>query len=408
MKKLFLLCAVALVVLALVACGGETTETTTAATTPAATVETTPVSTVAATTTAASATQTPSVITTAPKTTTAVLYTTQAPETTYPAPFEEGIDIFFGDFDYMAIDPTWNEVHGCAFERHHPELRYRWSLVIKMIPSVAPVQDELITMSDEAIAGVFYGEVNEKYVWTVIVDGEEIVINEFNIPREGNHIYVRMSLGHWTPKEGKNDYDIKLKITDAETGKIAYWAWFTDPRWVGSLPFDPETAPKPIEVVPDEKKPDNIEPLADGALVPLSGPESLAPTETYVKAFDGMATTKFCSSDYTNPLIFSATNASNIVGISIAGGNDDARMPERIPVRFWIYGSDTGAEGSWNLVLEVDISVDDLVKENYKEHYYAFPESVDYTYYKLVIEDASGAATPKYQFSEIMLYTEKQ
>ena len=399
MKKYLVLLMVVLVAVALVACGGEaptTTKGTSATTTP---VVTTPKTEVPATTPVVEGTQTPGESTEEPGNT-ETPNTTETPGTTDLGPFGGGIDIMNGDYEYMAIDPTWKGLYGCAFEDHHPELDYRWCFVFKMIPTEEFVMEELVVLDEEA----GYGMVLEDYDWTLYINGEEVEINSFNVPMRTGFIYIRIDLGNWAPEIGLHQYDIKLKITEAGTDNVVYWAWFSDPAWCG--PYEYERTP-PIEVIPTEK-PADVEQLPAGSLTGISGPESIQATETYANLFDGMARTKLCSRDYTNPLIFTVSNASALRGISLCGANDDEKFPERVPVKFKLYGSDDGTDGSWNLVLDVNKSVADITVTNYGEYYYGFSEAVDYTYFKFVIEDASGAEDPKYQFSEIYLYTNKK
>jgi len=411
MKKFLVILMVALVALALVACGDEaptTTKGTSATTTPAVTTPKTEEP--AATTPVGETTKTPGETTKTPGETAKTPNSTEEPgnndnpgTVTPPdstAPFTEGIDILNGDYEYMAIDPTWKGLWACAFEDHQPDFNYKWCFVVKMIPTEEFVQEELIVMDEEA----GFGEALEDYTWTLIINDEEFVITEWSIPQRDGFIYVRMGLGDWAPAIGDHEYDIKLKITETSTNKIIYWAWFSDPNWSGLYPF---TGKEPIKIIPTEK-PEDVEALPAGSLTGISGPESLAATETYAKLFDDQVRTKLCSSDYTNPLIFTVSNASSIKGISLVGANDDEKFPERVPVKFKLYGSDDGSDASWSLVLDVNNAVEDIEVTNYGEHYYGFTEAVEYSYFKLVIEDASGAATPKYQYSEILLYTDKQ
>lgn len=405
MKKILVLLLVALVAVALVACGGDAPTTTKGgndATAGKPEVTTVPG---ADTTVPGADTTVPGTDTTVPGDTTKTPNTPETPGTTDKGPFGGGIDILNGEPGFMAIDPTWKGLYGCAFENHHAELDYRWCFVFKILETEEFVMDELILLDDE----VGYGVVLEDYDWTLYINGEDVPINSFLVPMgsvtNAGFTYVRIDLGEWAPELGEHEYDIKLKITEAGSDEVLYWAWFSDPEWCG--PYVYNRAPD-IEVIPTDEVPADVEALPTGSLTGISGPESLAATETYVKLFDGLAKTKFCSSDYTVPLIFTVADASDLRGISLVGANDDERFPERIPVKFKLYGSDDGTEGSWNLVLDVNKTVDDLTVTNYLEHYYAFGESVDYGYFKIEIEDASGAETPKYQYSEIILYTSKK
>ena len=388
MKKLLVVAVVALLALALVACGGETATTTkdTATTTaPTTTVAGTPETT------------TPAVVdTTVAPTTTKAPATNVTPGTVAPT---AGIDIMNGEAEDMAIDPTWKGLWPCAFENHHPELNYKWCLVVKMLPTENCIQEELILMDPET----GFGEAYEDYTWTLTIDGVDFVIDTFCIPQRDGFIYIRMGLGDWSPIIGEHEYDIRLTITDAATGEVLYWAYFTDPYWGGPYYF---VGTAPIEMIPTEK-PADVEQLPAGSLTGISGPDSLAATETYVKLFDGEVRTKFCSAVFED-IIFTVKDASSIRGIALVGANDDEKFPERVPLKFKLYGSDDGTDGSWNLVLDVDQSNSEVTIKNYGEHYFGFSDAVDYTYFKLIIEDVSGAATPKYQISEINLFTDKK
>lgn len=405
MKKILVLLLVALVAVALVACGGDAPTTTKGgndATAGKPEVTTVPG---ADTTVPGADTTVPGTDTTVPGETSKTPNTPETPGTTDKGPFGGGIDILNGEPGFMAINPTWKGLYGCAFENHHAELDYRWCFVFNILPTEEFVMEELILLDDE----VGYGVVLEDYDWTLYINGEDVPINSFLVPMgsvtNAGLTYVRIDLGEWAPELGEHEYDIKLKITEAGSDEVLYWAWFSDPEWCGSYVYN--RAPD-IEVIPTDEVPEDVEALPTGSLTGISGPESLAATETYVKLFDGLAKTKFCSGDYTVPLIFTVADASDLRGISLVGANDDERFPERIPVKFKLYGSDDGTEGSWNLVLDVNKTVDDVTVTNYLEHYYAFGESVDYGYFKIEIEDASGAETPKYQYSEIILYTSKK
>ena len=392
MKKLLVVAVVALLALALVACGGET-----ATTTKGETVTTTAAPTVDTTVAGEPTTTTPAVVdTTAPTVDTTVVLNTDV-NTPDTAPAQAGIDIMNGAIEDMAIDPTWKGLWPCAFENHHPELNYKWCLVVKMLPTENCIQEELIAMDPDTGFGIAF----EDYTWTLTIDGVDFVIDTFNIPQRDGFIYIRMGLGDWAPIVGEHEYDIKLTITDAATKEVLYWAYFTDPYWGGPYYFEGSA---PIEMIPTEK-PADVEQVPTSALTGISGPDSLAATETYVKLFDGQVRSKFCSSEYGD-IIFTVKDASSIRGISLVGANDDEKFPERVPVKFKLYGSDDGS--NWSLVLDVNKSVEELTITNYGEYYYGFAEAVDYGYFKLIVEDASGAATPKYQFSEINLFTDKK
>ena len=408
MKKIIVLLMVALLAFALVACGGDSATTT--KTTEASQAETTAATTgvdTAVTTEAGQVTTPATAETTAPIVTTTVkpgtdtqptVVTTQTPgEDETP----EGVDILFGEYEYAAIDPTWNGIWPCAFENHQPDFNYKWCLVFKMYPTDEFVQENLIVMDDT----IGFGEALLDYVWTVTINDQKFVIDHFSIPQRDGFIYVRMGLGDWAPEIGEHEYEVRLDITDAYTGSLVYYANFTDDEWGGTYIYN---GPEPTTMIP-ALKPEGIIALPAGSLVGISGPESLAAAETYARLYDGEVRSKLCSSDYTNPIIFTLNNdvtATSFKGISLVGANDDEKFNERVVLKFKVYGSDNGE--SWNSILSVDDSNDPGTIANYAERYYAFEDAVEYRYYKIEITDASGAATPKYQFSEILLYTDAE
>jgi len=385
MKKLIAILLVMLAVIVFAACSGETT--TTASTTPKAPVESTPV---------VETTTTPKgddpIVTTAPTTNDDEPADTDAPT--------EGIDIMLGDVAYNAIDPFWNQsLWPCAFEQHHPELDFNWCLVFKMLPTSEFVQEELISMDADSGVGTAY----EDYKWILTIDGTDHVITEFSIPQRTGFIYVRMGLGaDFKPVDGVHEYDIKLRITDAETNEVIYWAYFTTPDLGGLYEFE---APKPIEMVP-ATKPGDVEVLENGAIQGIAGPAGVNASETYVNLFDGEYRTKLCAADATAPIIFAISDSVatfSIKGISIVGANDDEKFPERVFATFKVYGADSGdADAAWTLLTSVDKSADFGTVTNYGEYYYAFDKASAYRFYKVeIITEAS-----RYQASEILLYAE--
>ena len=131
MKKLLVVAVVALLALALVACGGDDTATTTKGdvATTAPVVDTTAPVVVDTTAPAVVDTTAPAVVDTtaiAPDTTTPDTKPTTPPD----GPDLKGVDILNGDPADMAINPTWQGMNVGAFENHHAALDMNWAYVI--------------------------------------------------------------------------------------------------------------------------------------------------------------------------------------------------------------------------------------------------------------------------------------
>ena len=320
------------------------------------------------------------------ETTTPVTTTTKKPQASLDPAFLEGIDIMNGSYDYMAIDPTWNSIYGLQFENHHTNLNYRWALVFRMVPTDKPVQENLISNA---------GKLIDTYTWSVIINGEELPISEYDILIERNQTFVRLCLGEWAPAAGINEYDVKLKICEAATGKVAYWTWFTDPDWVGSFSFK---GSGPAVLHPDEK-PEGLKAIPTGSLKATNGPTEITEGESYRNLFDGDVNSKLCTDDVSTPIKFKIVDTTSyaVKGVALVGANDDEAFPERIPYEFTLYGSDDGK--TWQPILTAARS-DDYVATNYQEDYFDFTSAVSYTHYKLLFENQNTL----YQFSELMLY----
>ena len=128
MKKLLAILLVAVLALALVACGTEP-ETTTSST--AADTNTTPDTSSSAADT--SSTEDPS----------------GEVEPEDPPLFSEGIDILNGDYEYMAVEPFWYDgTWPCQFEDGHIQLDFNWALVFKMNETMEGVYEQLIHKSN--------------------------------------------------------------------------------------------------------------------------------------------------------------------------------------------------------------------------------------------------------------------
>ena len=394
MKKLLVVAVVALLALALVACGGETatttkdTATTTAPTTTVAgTPETTNAPVVGETTVAPETTKAPD--------------TTVAPGTDAEV---EGIDIINGDAADAAINPTWQGLNAGAFENHHSALDYHWAYVILFQESENAIYEDLfMTVTDDEGNETWLR--NEDYKWVLTLDGKEYEIETFSLYHVTTYGYVRLDLGEDFVLNEKNEdgnvvyEEIYLRIYDiTNDDEIKYFAYMTDPDWNGPHEFTP---PAPIEMVADPNR-DPSEVKIPGATA-FSGPAGYS-GETYENLFDyddngePKVNTKLCYNEVED-IIWTYAEPVYVTSYSIIGAGDDNNYPGRVITNFKFYGSTNGTD--WNLLDEQ--SGDPLTEAtSYGERNFKLAQGVEYSYFKIEFTHDST-----YQLSGIQLWTKE-
>ncbi len=379
MKKLLVLLLALLIAALLAACGNgdNTTPTTTDSTAPTA----------GSSTPEASGTEAP--VSTTPT-------TTEPPVTTEP--LLPGTDILNGDFENMAINPSWQGANACAFEEH-VALDFHVALVVQMIACDNGIYEQLILTTDpDSDSNQTNWELNADYRWVVEIDGEEIEIERFSILNDQVSGYVRMDLGaDWTysdevDEDGYHSYDIWLKIYDDTQNKLAFWAYLTDPNWNGSYDF---AKPEPIVMIDDENRDPSHIALPADSMTPLAGPAGMS-NETYNYLFDGNVRSKLCTNNTTDPIDMMFDDTVHIVSYSIVNANDNETYPERTLLEWKLYGSMDGAQ--WT---EIDSqSLTEADSTNYLEHNFVLDEEAEYKYFRF-----EPIVTAMYQLSEIVFYT---
>lgn len=410
MKKLIIVMVVALLALALVACGGDAPTTTkggadTTAAKPGVdtTVAKPGVDTTAAKpgddTTAAK----PGVITTAKPGDN----TTAKPgdDTTPIVPDVEGIDIINGTDEDRAINPTWQGMNAGAFENHHAALDNNWAYVILFQECEnAWYTDLVMTITDEETQEDTW-VMNEDYKWILTLDGEDHVIERFSVYHVTTYGYVRLDLGPDFELKEKGDdgyvtYDIKLRIVDVtkDNEPTVYYAYMTDPEWNGPHSFEP---PAPIEMVADPNR-DPAETMIPGA-TPFSGPAGYD-GETYVNLFDYTddgeikVSSKLCFNEVA-PIVWTYEAPVYVTSYSLVGANDDKDSPSRVITNFTFYGSNDGT--NWT---KIDEHADEPVTEavNFAERNFKLATPVEYSYF--MIEFVHEGT---FQLSNIQLWTKE-
>ncbi len=393
MKKLLIVLLVALLAVALAACGGND-DTTPPTTTPAGT---TPEAT----------------DTEAPGTTTEPAVTT--PEDTTPTTTAEGIDILnnVDDPDYNAILATYDaNFNAFTFEDFHVDLDYHVALVIKFIEGCpAMIYEDLFITNSETDNGDY--TINPSYSWVVTIDGKEIPIERITLANYRTSGWARLDLGedfsfddYEYDEEGIHYFDVRIDIYNS-AGKVEYYAYLTDPDFNGPYAH---TKPAPVEMVPDENRPDDVTAISSDLITGISGPEG--GLEVWQNMFDNSVRTKFCSTaDGEASAVVVRFNAEQtILGLSLVNANDNESYNGRTLTDFDIYVSQTGAEDDWTLVQSFSnkdengnpIVDKSTISTNYLERYYALDEELSASYIKFVSNNGE-----MFQLSELIFYTAK-
>jgi len=408
MKKLLVVAVVALLTLALVACGGETATTTKggdngAVTTPAVTTpktvapETTPV--VGDTSTVA------------PITSTKAPETTQTPDTDpIDPPTYEGIDLLFEE-GYMAIGDMGGAFF--SFEDFHASLDNNVALVISMNDQGGVYNDLFFIDPDNTDTNTNW-EPNLDYTWVVTIEGREWEIERFSLFNNTTSGWVRIDLGSdfkWSlfPYDENDQYtfeQVRIDIYDSQKNVVYFADLTTDDLWGGYT----HTKPAEIKMVPDANRPANLVAVDQATATPLGGPDS-GISEGYKQFFDGKIQTKICTGDNGEDKAVTVKYAEvlNIVGFSIVNANDNANANGRTIVAFKLYGSATGEEGTWTEIYAADgldaegNAIDkSTISTNYLERYYALDKVETYQYFKFVAENGE-----MWQASELLFYQEQ-
>jgi len=390
MKKILLFVLVALVLVALVACGETTTATTT--------------------------TNTPGSTSGQPGGSTPGSDEGNTPggevDPDYKPLYNQGIDIFYGpDPNWWAIDPYAFDQQPVMFEDHHQSLDYEWAMIFRITESAEMVYDDLFPALTDEETGTTERKPNPLYQWTIKIDDTEIPITKWaNAYGDTTCDYARVGLGDWKPVEGEHTYKISIKITLAGSEEIVYWANLADENFGGGYYWN---RPAKMGIVADPTVPNSVEMLAGSDknyLEGLAGPGTSG-TETYVSLFDYNVNSKLCTNDSATAIVFMVSEKVTdftIKGMSIMGANDDDPYTGRVPKKFALYGTNEAAADPaadyWKPVLSVDEETVPAV--NYGERYFDLTTESSYRYYMLVLDESADEDTT-YQFSEIIFYVTK-
>ena len=404
MKKLLILMAVALLVLALVACGDEpaaTTDGATVATTAPTVITTVPTvdttvptvittvptanTTVPTANTTAPVTTTPVVTTKIPgEITTAPVTTTPAVITTAPATTTKNETPVAPELDYTnAINLNEIGLSNVGIEDHHAD--HDRNLVLAFYLGNNDAWAALYGAGTPATENGLW-TVNEGYTAIVTVNGVARETNRFTYygfkddAGVTNRGFFRFELA---PFEDVTTNGITCTLSTTFTlvgadNKVVCYASFEDMKY------------STLEYTVDEKNPGK-----DALVVtPISGPD-FDGGEGTKKLFDNKTTTKLCKSDRT-PVVFSLAEAKTLGGLSLVTANDNSSYKGRTVTGFTLYGGNS-EDAIDNVVLTVTEA--GMADVDFTEYYYAIEGAAAYQYYKIVFD-----GTNTFQFSEMWVY----
>lgn len=142
----------------------------------------------------------------------------------------------------------------------------------------------------------------------------------------------------------------------------------------------------------------------------ISGPTEKGNKEGYEKMFDNDLSTKFyirlyadnavpANPDPIGAICFSTKTPTTVTSYALTNGNDTASHTGRIPRKWTLYGSVSGAEGTYEIIDQV--TNPNISTVNYETFTFKVDNPKEYQYYKIVFE---VGRTGNVQFSEIAFF----
>lgn len=312
-------------------------------------------------------------------------------------PEPEGIDIYNGDMDYLALTNWVNSMYPVTIENFHAELNFQPAAVINFQETLMGVYEDLV-WTDENGASV-----NPSYTWKLTINDVEYTITEFSIFNNTSSGFVRMGLGddfeYAEPADPDHpeygaDYTMYLKILDS-SGKVTYYA---DLSIYGPISI---VTPTTVEMVADPDR-DPAHKLIEGVTA-ISGPAGMN-FEGYENIADNDVRSKLCTNDAATPIVFSFSTPTPVVSYSLVNANDNESYVDRTPMAWTLEGSNDSS--SWTIVDTVDLAAEGVEQAaeatNYLERNFVLDNAAEYSYYRLTITSSHGTL----QMAEVFFYTE--
>ena len=148
-----------------------------------------------------------------------------------------------------------------------------------------------------------------------------------------------------------------------------------------------------------------LEAVAADQYTEISGPAAVNDSgETYENLFDDNLSTKwyYSGDEVPSAIVFRTEEAVTALKYSLTTGNDHSAYSGRVPGQWTLFGSETGADGSW-IVIDQQTDSDIPDGMDYMEYVVDIAEPAAYQYYMLQFD---GLGTEDcIQFSEFDLYT---
>lgn len=395
MKKLIAVLLVALLAIALVACGGDTTTPA-----PAGTSGNTPTSSsTPAATDPTESSGTPESSNTPESTNTPPVTESGTPDDPED-PIETAHDLAYPD------EETLDSSYQCLGQMGN---------VFCQFENGFGLGDCLVIIVGECDAGVYQDLIwhdeggswrpNPSLEWKLIIDGVEYYVSQsqfsiYNTASDATSNWIRMGLGkdfkfntEDVNENGEHGYVIRLEIR--EEGKLKYYADLSSSEddLLGTGPYYFKPTDRTMVVDPDRAG------VEVTGIEYITGPTSSA-GEGAANLFDGDTSTKLCTSDEATAVEFKTSAPVTLTGISLVNANDNQDFSGRTIVAFTLYGSTDGS--TWE-VIHVEVPEEGFdkatVSQNYLERYYKITTDKAYTNFKF--ESQNGEM---YQLSELLLW----
>ena len=314
-------------------------------------------------------------------------------------------------YDLMSnyVIDEWADMVFFTFEDTHGDLDFHPAVVFKM-NNAGQVYEELFftEKNEDGSWNTANWEYNDEFAWYFIVNDQKVECKRFSLFNYGDSGYVRADLGadfsydNFEYVDGVCSYTVKLEIYDSEN-ELCYYADLTA---YGEYVHE---KPEKVEMKEASNRPEGSERVGVSTITSITGPEQ-GKGEGVEKLIDNDVRSKLCTGSYgaEHPVIMTFSAAQRIGAVSIVNANDNESFTGRTVVAFDIYVSTDGGE-TWSETPDVSftgldadgVAIDKAtINGNYTENYYDFGKVLEnVTAIKIVVNNGE-----LYQISELIFW----